>query len=335
MNLEVRKKFLGIFAVAALVTLTLTSCGTKRGAELEKHKDAGIAAMGEGRFDDAAHEFDLALENVGFSVNADAIDIDYYKAAAEYASGDFENAIKTYTSLISYDKNNGDAYFLRGCVYADEHEIDRAVLDFEDAVKTAPGDFDRYIEIHTELSALGYETEALNFLNLALDNANENSANTGDNIGRGRIYLLLNQYDAAIKALNTALEKGDNAANLYLAEAYEKQGDADTAASYIEAYTTSEDVSSASLCALGDILMENEEYDEALDAYTKALSLENVTNEKELLKNQIAAYEYTGQFTEAYKAAQDFIAKYPSDLAVFRELVFLLTRFEGPYELAE
>ena len=77
--------------------------------------------------------------------------------------------------------------------------------------------------------------------------------------------------------------------------------------------------------------MENKEYAEALSTFEKGLSLPKITNEKELLRNEIAALEYNGQFAEAYIKAQEFIQVYPNEQDMQRELVFLLTRFEGPY----
>lgn len=45
------------------------------------------------------------------SVGAEELDICYYKAKAQYLSGDVDGAIDTYTVIIDYDKDS-DAYYL-------------------------------------------------------------------------------------------------------------------------------------------------------------------------------------------------------------------------------
>ena len=46
------------------------------------------------------------------SVGAEELDICYYKAKAQYLSGDVDGAIDTYTAIIDYNKDS-DAYYLR------------------------------------------------------------------------------------------------------------------------------------------------------------------------------------------------------------------------------
>jgi len=309
--------------------LMITSCTGGDKNAVARYKDAGIDMMAEGNYADAVESFDKALQNTGMRVTPEAMDINYYKAAALWQGGDFNGAVSVYTSLIEYDDKNPDPYFLRGCLYANERDIEKAVSDYKEAIKRNEADYDLYIAIYEQLYALDFKDEAMTFLNLALEA--ENKSDVDSDIGRGRIYVYLNQFDAAEKALLKAKEKGDARADLYLAEIAEKQGDKEASMQYLEAYATSDKKTSESLAALGSLLMESKEYGRALETFQEALSFENVKNEKELRKNEIAALEYTGQFTEAYQKARLFVADYPSEADVIRELPFLLTRFEGPY----
>ena len=267
------KRVLPLLAAAAIL---LASCGRADENEVVRSRDAGISAMTEGNYAEAVRAFDRALENTGLTVTNIAIDINYYKAAAQYLDGDFRGALKTYGGLIEYDKKSCAPYFLRGCIYADEREKDNAVADFRQAIQAPDADYDLYIEIYNQLSSLGYNEAALTFLNLGLE---AEGSGVESDIGRGRIYILLNQYEPAIKALNSAADRGASLAELYLAEAYDRQGEKEQAAEHIEKYANSEDVTSESLNALGMLQMENKEYAEALTTFEKALSLENITNE--------------------------------------------------------
>ena len=54
--------------------------------------------------------------------------------------------------------------------------------------------------------------------------------------------------------------------------------------------------------------------------------MEQVTNRRELMQNQIICMEYTADFKGAWQVAQEYIALYPNDAAVQREYVFLKNR---------
>ena len=54
--------------------------------------------------------------------------------------------------------------------------------------------------------------------------------------------------------------------------------------------------------------------------------MDNVTNQQELLSNQIIAYEYSGDFTSAWDVVQQYVSLYPDDEAAQREYIFLKNR---------
>ena len=322
-----KKKVVACLAMVCTITM-LSGCISGDATALHEYKEAGLDLMASGDYEGAIEQFDEALSNSGVTVTDEAIDVSYYKAVAQYLNDDFSGAIETYTALIAYDEDNADPLFLRGSLYMAENESAKGLEDYKAAVAVDEDNYDLYIAIYENLEALGYSDEALEFLNLGLE-VDGNSAD--DYIGRGRIYLLLGQYDAAIKVLEKAEDKGESLALLYLAEVYDASGDEETSQEYIESYANSSDTTSESLNILGNILMENGSYAEALETYQEALALDDVTNEKELLKNEIGALEYTGDFETAYAKALEFIETYPNEADILREITFLETRVNGPY----
>ena len=69
--------------------------------------------------------------------------------------------------------------------------------------------------------------------------------------------------------------------------------------------------------------MEAGNYDKALELFGEGLNQQKVTNAKELRSNQIAAYEYNGEYEEAKAAMESYLKDYPEDEAAKREYLFL------------
>ena len=137
---------------------------------------------------------------------------------------------------------------------------------------------------------------------------------------------MLGQYDKASQELNTALEKGSNAAYLTLGEIYESMGDTVTAESYYRTYTESGEADSETMNRLAVLAMARQDYDGALSFLLQGLAMEHVPNRQELMRNQIACLEYTGDFTGAWTVVQEYVMMYPEDLEAQREYVFLKYR---------
>ena len=63
-----------------------------------------------------------------------------------------------------------------------------------------------------------------------------------------------------------------------------------------------------------------------MKSFQKGLELKDVSNKQELLKNEIAALERTGDFAKAKKNCQSYIEEYPYDQEMQDEYLFLKTR---------
>ncbi|MBR1622643.1 MAG: tetratricopeptide repeat protein, partial [Pseudobutyrivibrio sp.] len=278
------KKRLILLVLAINCTLTICGCSKYNQSEVAL-RDEGIAAMDAGDYSTAIDKFDEALGKSIGKVTDLEIDINYYKAAAQFSAGQFDDAVKTYTYLVRYDSDNSDAYFLRGSIYASEGEIGEAITDYDKAVAIDEKNYLLYIEIYENLNSLGYTDQGLVYLNNALA-VSDKSAN--GKYYKGRINYLLGQTSEAKENLQEAVDKDVVEARLYLAKIYQDEGDYATAQTLLADYAASDEVTSEALATLGDIEMTSGNYESALNYYQAGLSLESIDNMPDLMKGQVA-----------------------------------------------
>lgn len=314
---HIYRKATALFAAACL----LSGCGQSK-ERLEKeeaYRTIGINAMEEGDYAAAMEAFNSALVQAN-EIGPNEIDICFYKAAAQFASGYYEDAVETYNLLLESDGKNSDAYFLRGCVWLKMNESDKAGEDYDMAIDYAEND-EIYLVIYNSLNGAGFEAKAKEYLDEALE---KRAGKKAENYTvKGKICFLKGQYEEALEYLETAIDKGDVEANLYLARTYEALGDEEEAEACINAYVKVNPESSVSFNQLGCKEMEKGNYDEAASLFEQGLALEKVTNEQELRSNLIAAYEYGGDFESAKEKMREYVKDYPKDAAAAREYLFL------------
>lgn len=298
-------------------------CGSETVKKQEEYKQQGMASMSSGDYEKAVEQFQNALDLSWGKITWEEIDICYYKAAALYQAGKLEEAIGVYTSLMEYDDGNADPCFLRGSIYAGERELEAALEDYKSAVEREEEDYDLYIAIYENLNALGYEQEAAEFLNLALEIPGDEAKNC---LQRGRIYMILEQYDAAEKVLQKAVDKDSNEARAYLARVYVLRGDTTKSEEMAKAYLKGDTITGEGMLLLGNMEMDAGNYDQALEYYQTGLKIENVSNEQELRKNEIAAMEKSGRYDEAKEKIVTYQEDYPQDAEAAAERQFLETR---------
>lgn len=312
--------FVATVVVAAGV---LTGCTDEKQENEDAYRQIGINCIESNDYEGAISAFDSALSQKIGKIGAEEIDICFYKAAAQYASGDTEGAIATYQALIEYDEENSNAYYLRGVLYLIQGDTAAAQADFSSAVTNQETDYELYLNIYQQLTAAGLTTEAQTYLDTALA-IKGNSAN--DHLWKGRIYQTLGQNDTAVTELLAAVEKKSIEANLYLAQVYEAQGDTDSASKYYQAYIDSGIADSEAMNALGKVEMSQENYAEAAEYFESGLAMDEVTNEQELLQNLVIAYENNRDFASAKKTMETYLSKYPDDEEAKREYTFLCNR---------
>ena len=321
-----KKKLTYITALTMLSLTLITGCTNERRENQTAYRQIGINAMESGDYAGAVDAFNSALGQCIGKITENELDICYYKAAAQYASGDSEGAVATYTAIIDYDKKAADAYYLRGCVYLKQGNTESAVSDFDAAVQYNSDDYELYVNIYENLLAYDMTEKGEEYLNKAFD-IKGNSAE--DYAWRGRIYYYLGQYDNAMTELNSALDKESVIANLYIAQVYEAQGDSENAEVYYQNYVNSGAADPEAMNSLGEIEMAKGNYSGALTYLQQGIAMENVTNRRELMQNLIICYEYTFDFNSAWNIVQEYVQAYPDDASAQREYIFLKNRVDA------
>lgn len=303
--------------------ILFSGCTSSKIEQQDQLKETAITNIGAGDYESALTNLNEALSLANGYVTDREIDICYYKGAVQYLLSDTAGAVETYSALVDYDNSNPYAYYMRGNLYLKEKELEQALSDYRKATKVSDNDYELYIEIYENLDASGYRDEGLEFLNLAL----EIEGNSAKQLQwRGRIYMILNQYEAATRVLSSSVEKGNHEANIYLAQAYKESGDVEKSKEILSSFAESSGSSASGLLVLGDLYMEDGDYDKAFETYEAALALEDETYHKQILKNEIGALEYAGRYQEALEKANAYIVEYPADSDVLREITFLETR---------
>lgn len=316
------KKFTYILA-ATLFVAALTGCTNEKQENEDAYRQIGINCMEANDYEGAISAFDSALSQKIGKIGDEEIDICYYKAAAQYANGDTDGAIDTYSSILDYDEDNADAFYLRGNLYLVLGDTAAAQADFNSAVTNNSEEYELYVNIYEQLNGAGMTAEASDYLNQALKIKGDSAK---DHLWKGRIYQMLSEYEDAETELKAALDKKSVEANLYLAKLYEAQGDTETASSYYETYLDSGDADSEVMYSLGMAEMNQENYQGAIEYFQSGLAMEEVTNEQQLLQNLVIAYEKSGDFSSAKTTMEQYLEDYPDDEDAQREYVFLCTR---------
>lgn len=317
------QKYMAVAAVGLALTIGFTGCTDKDRENQEAYRKIGINSMAEGDYDKAVKSFQKALDISLGEVGAEEIDICYYKAAAQFAGGDYEDAIDTYTALIQYDEKNAQAYYLRGSVYLNTKNEKKALADYKKAIKADSADYQLYEGIYENLLNNGYEEEAKEYLEKALDLKPKEAEDYAE---QGHIYYLLGDYKQAKTSLDKAIDKDDKTALLYLAEVYQAEEKEEEAQALLENYVKNNAKDSEALNNLGMMQMNNENYEEALKYFQLGLEIEDASNKQELMKNEIAAYEYMGDFASAKEKMKAYLKEYQNDEEAVRESTFLQTR---------
>ncbi|MCR5772208.1 MAG: tetratricopeptide repeat protein [Butyrivibrio sp.] len=291
----------------------------------------GICSLDQGNYEEAIEYFKTSLASGNGIIQDVDFDTNFYLAKAYYLNGDYGEAINVYNSILNLHKNDKDAIYMRGVCYLEQSNHDLAMADFNTVMKLDSKDYDRIIEIYQLLAANGYEDEGLEILEGVWD------PDHMTNYELGQISFYLGNNAQAQNYLELARsEKSETDKSpiiLLLGQTSEKQGDYNYAISVYKSYLEESGEHAEIYNRLGLCEMQMAEAYNDLSYYTSAiadfeagLALNDPNENQALLRNEITAYEYTGDFETANTLMNTYLSLYPDDEEARREAVFISSR---------
>lgn len=284
----------------------------------------GIASMGLTDYEAAVEYFEECLSYSNGVVGEMDYDVNYYLAAAYCKLGKFDRAESIYTAILALKQEETQAFYLRGNARLELGMPELAISDFETALKMEPENYDMLIQIYKVLEAHGKGAEGQEYLTFALKSRGKQM----DAYDKGMIYYHLGDYAQACTFLEEAKGgKKEAEVYLYLGLSYEATGDFNYAITNVyTSYLKNHEGNAPIYNQLGLCYLKQENYDLALSAFQSAMQIPDNGMMQTLKFNEVVAYEYLGQYTQATALLNSYLQTYPDDEAALREYEFLKTR---------
>ena len=317
------QKWIAVVFLVAMAAVTLAGCREKAPSDLEVARAKGISYMEQADYASAISAFEEAYALCDKKMPKTKTDISLYEAACQLKLEDYESVKNTCSRALETNEN-GDAYYMRGVAFLNLGDTDAAKADFDSAVTLEPKNYEMCLNIYQQyekqnLSAVGDE-----FLQQGLATEEEDME---DYYQKAAIYYYLKDYTKAKEALAKPVEEKNKKAMLLMGEVYLAEGDTVHARNiyqqYIDEYGEDAGVyNGLALCELAD-----NNPDAAITMATAGLALESDdSTQRDLLYNQIVAYERKQDLETAKQLAASFVEQYPDDEEGQKEYDFLITR---------
>lgn len=286
------------------------------------NRGRGIAYIGMSDYEQAIASLTESLQNCDGHITELEFDTNFYLALAYYKSAAYEEALETYSAILSMDEKNVEAYYGRGLCKLKLGQAEEACSDFDMAVGLEPKNYALYIDIYSALAEEENKDMGMRYLQTALE-ADDRKKSDYD---QGRIYYYMEDYNTALVYFDSATRSTGGDAYLFLGKSYEALGDYNYAASVYINYLSEHSDAAEIYNQLGICKLTMGQYEEALEAFQSGLSCEDASLYQSLKLNEITAYEYLGNFTQAKALMENYLSVYPDDAVAVREYTFLKTR---------
>lgn len=292
----------------------------------EAYRGKGIAYLESGEYEDAIENFQKALKID--EKNDLNQDIMYYLAEADEKNEDYEGAIIVYNNIESIEKS-GTLYLKRAQANMELEQYDAAGNDFDRAINMEKNNLSYFLEKYFMLIQADKTEEAKELL----DTASAVEAKDDTN----KVYLAMIHYyqggtEKAIAELSELKQSNNILACYYLGDIYIEEKEYEKAAVSYEAYLDSEETDEELLTdvyeSLANCYVKLSKYEKAIILLEKAVALEEGKDQKKLKKILISIYEKNLQFDKALQVAENYLEIYPKDKEIKREYQFLRSRVE-------
>lgn len=294
------------------------------GRAAEGYRGLGIAYLSLGDCKNAADAFSKSLAAISHPRQNKSFreDVLFYQAEAYAAEQQYDNAMTIYNELIKSEDRAGQAYLLRGRLYALENKFGQAGQDFQKALEL-DNSYEIYLEIYDIYVQNNRQADGAAFLKDAL---NKKPSGAEDYYQLGRICYELKDYDKAETYLKKAIEKNVSEAVMLLGRVYTDNGNYDSATALYQSCVDNGTSVSLGYNGLALIDIMKGDYDDALQKIQSGLDTDEAEYREELLYNEIVAYEKKLDFKTAASKMESFLKSYPTNEKAVQENLFLQSR---------
>ena len=222
------------------------------------------------------------------------------KAISLYEQQDFEGAIDLYYEALKprlpllEDFDNDVRFYLADC-YINIGEYELACQQYD------------FIRLWSEQE----EVEGLDYL---------------QNVSYGLLLYSWEEYRSALPILLQAYEDGYRDLVLYVGSCYGQIGDTENMQIYYNVFLQNNPMNSFMYAQYAAIALDEGRLEEALSYIETGKKLQDQSNIKEILFDEIVYYEKMKDYNTAYQKAEEFVELYPNDNSGKKEYDVLFTR---------
>jgi len=220
----------------------------------------------------------------------------YRRGNGYHEKGDYDRAILDYDQAIRLNPSHANAFSNRGVAYARKGDYDRAIQDYDEAIRLNPNHADAFSNRGVAYGRKGdYDRAIQNYDEAIRLNPNHASAL----YDRGNAYRRKGDYDQAIQNYNEAIRLNPSHANVFSNRgiAYGRKGDHDRAIqNYDEAIRLNPNHANA-LYNRGNAYKRKGDYDQAVKDYDRVIRLN--PKHADAYSNRGLVRFYQGQFAAA------------------------------------
>lgn len=286
------------------------------------YRGKGIAYYHMLQYEKAIEQFDLAL--LMDELTELDMDILYYKGSTQEKIGSYKEAVETYTSILSHNKEDAAIYDARALAYSKLGDYEKSLTDYDMAISLQPNCFEYYFGKYFLMTQNKKEDIAEETLKLA---GEIELITKEDQFNLAKVHYFQGNFDGALQEFKLGIENGFSEAYFYLGKISESSKDYATAIYNYEKFIKEGKIDTPSVYnEIGSCLIKTGEYKMALSYLEKGIAYQDVSVIKSLLHNEIVAYEDSGMFTEALEKLMVYNKEYPEDADGIREEEFLRTR---------
>lgn len=290
----------------------------------QSYRGAGIANMRLGNYDAAAEDFTQAMSagKIGKALQKDLLS---YRATTYLYAEKYTEAMADCQTLAGLGEMDANGYFLTGKVALAMDSYEEASANFDQAY-SEEATYEMGIRIFQTYQEREMAADGIRYLEATLA-AEPKTAE--DFCQRGRIYYYMEDYASAASELITAVNQNSTEAVLLLGMVYLAQNDTSNARAMYQQYVTAEGDSAKGYNGLAQCDLAEGNYDSALANIASGKASATTQELRDLLYNEMVAYEKKLDFATALTKAREYLEMFPDDESVQREIVFLQSRVSG------